>query len=183
MSSVLGRASGLPLSSKLIEETPAVLAVWRHFGEPDRGFDRLDLAEEGTHTSKLVTPPVGEQPGRLRCHLPLTGVGQATPCFDVPAHLVNDRRDVILLLFGREALAFVEHEALLLVLGFVLLGLGNRRDERDRAAALKDFLGRLPVPVEFPMPGRPHVRRIQDRVVEEGIRHDRKPIHRCGTGP
>ena len=49
----------------------------RDLGQPDRGLDRLDLAEEGPDAAELVMPPVLKQPGGFRRHLPLIRVGQA----------------------------------------------------------------------------------------------------------
>ena len=46
----------------------------RHLDEPDGGLYRLDLAEEGPNAAEPVVPPVLEQAGRLRGHLPLARV-------------------------------------------------------------------------------------------------------------
>ena len=47
------------------------LDLRRDLGQPDRRFDRLDLAEERADAAELVMPPVLEQARRLRRDLPL----------------------------------------------------------------------------------------------------------------
>ena len=85
----------------------------RDLGQPDRRFDRLDLAEERTDAAELVVPPVLKQAGRFGRDLPMIGVGQAPPCVHVLAHSIDDRGRVILLLFRRKPFAFVENDLLL----------------------------------------------------------------------
>ena len=73
----------------------------RDFGQPDRRLDRLDLTEEWADVLELVMPPMLEQPGGLGGYLPLIGVGQVAPVFDIAPDFVDDRGGVVFLLFGR----------------------------------------------------------------------------------
>jgi hypothetical protein len=93
---------------EIVQQPFAVTGVRRHLGQPDRRLHRLDLAEEGTDARDIRPPPMDQQPRGFRRHLPLTGIGQPAPVLDVAAHLVDGRRDVISLLFGRESLVVVE---------------------------------------------------------------------------
>ena len=52
---------------------------------------------------------------------------------------------------------------------FSLFRLRDRRDEFCATPLLDDLLGRLPRLIEFPMPRRAFVGRIQDRMFEKGI--------------
>ena len=148
-----------------------LLRLRRDLGQPDRRFHRFDLAEERADAAELVMPPMLEQPGRLRRDLPLAGIGQGAPRVHVAAHLVDDRGRVVLLLLGREPLAFVEDDFLLRGDLLALLRLRDRRDELGPPAVFDDLLRRLPVLVQLPMPLRAFVGRVQDRVVEEGVGH------------
>ena len=121
---------------EMVEQALPVLGLGRDLGEPDRGFDRLDLAEERADAAELVMPPVLKEPGRFRRDLPLIGIGQAPPCVHMAAHFVDDRGGIVLLLLGRKPLAFVEDESRLCG-GFALLRLWDRRDELGAAAAAR----------------------------------------------
>ena len=109
-----------------------------HFGEPDRGFDRFDLAEEGTDAAELMVSPVLEQSSRLRRHLPLAG-RQMAPGIDLAADLVDDGRQVVGLLLRRQAASLVEDQFLLLRASPPLLRLGDGGDELGSAAPLERF--------------------------------------------
>lgn len=65
----------------------------------------------------------------------------------LPAHIVNDRTEIVLLFLGREFLAVVENEALLPGRFFPLFGLRYRRNELGRAAKCKQLLRRLAVSI------------------------------------
>ena len=56
---------------EVLEQPLARREVRRDLGEPDRGLDRLDLAEERPDAAELVVPPVLEQARGLGRHLPL----------------------------------------------------------------------------------------------------------------
>src|SRR5206468_1814551 len=99
----------------------------RDFGEPDRRFDRLDLTEERPEAAELVMPPMLEEPCGLRRHLPLAG-RQAAPRVNLPAHFVDDGREVVRLLLRRKAPALVEVQ-FLLPASAPLFRLRDRRDE------------------------------------------------------
>src|SRR3954471_17069269 len=108
----------------------------------------------------MMTPML-EQARRLRRDLPLVWVGQCTPRVDMASNLVDDRGDVVLL-FGRgKTPALVENEPLL-GCTLLLLRLRDWGDELGAPAAFYDPLGWLACLVEFPMPDRVLVRRIQD---------------------
>ena len=63
---------------KMLENALAALAALRRdLGQPDRGLDRLDLAEERADAAELVVPPMLEEARRFRRHLPLAGFGRA----------------------------------------------------------------------------------------------------------
>ncbi len=142
-------------------------------GQPDGGFHGLDLAEERAKTGELVMSPVLEQAGRFGSDLPLARLGPGPPSVHMAAHLVDDRRGVVLLLRGRKPLALVEDHDLLRA-GFLPFPRpGNGRDEFGPAAGLDDPLRRLALLVEFPMPPGTFIRRVQDRMFEEGIGHVR----------
>ena len=47
----------------------------RNLGQPDRGFDGLDLTEEGTDAAEVVMPPMLEQASGFRRDLPVVGFG------------------------------------------------------------------------------------------------------------
>ena len=146
----------------------------RDLGQPDGGFDRFDLAEERADAAELVMSPVLKQPRGFRRDLPLIGIGQGAPCIHMAAHFVDDRGGVVLLLLGRKTLAFVEDELLLLRARLALLRLWDRRDELRTAARFDDLLRRLPSVIKLPMPRRVLVGRVQDWMIEEGVRHNRR---------
>ena len=62
-------------------------------------FDSFNLTEKRADMAERVMSPVLKQTCRFRGDLPLRGVRQATPCVNVTAHLIDDRRGV-LLFFG-----------------------------------------------------------------------------------
>ena len=84
-----GFASALAVL-RLLEQALARREMRRDLGQPDRGLDRFDLAEERADAAELVMPPVLEQSRRLRRHLPLAG-RQVAPRVDLAADLVDDR--------------------------------------------------------------------------------------------
>jgi hypothetical protein len=88
----------------------------------------------------------------------------------VPAHLVDDRGRVVLLLGGRESLSLVEHH--LRLLGLALLGFGDRGDELGAAAAFDEDPSRLARPVQLPVAARVVVRRVEYRPLEKRVRHE-----------
>ena len=118
----------------------------RDFGEPYRGLDCFDLAEEGPNATEAMVPPVLEQPGRLWRHLPLAGVRQIAPAVNLLTNPVDDDRQVVLLAGVFElSRRLVEHQRGLLGGCFLaLLRLRNRRDKLGCPAAFDDLLGRLP---------------------------------------
>ena len=152
---------------QVVEQSFARRQMRRDFGKPDRRFDRLDLTEERTDAAELVMSPVLEKSRRLRRHLPLAG-RQVAPRVDLPAHLVDDRREVVGLLLRRKALALVEVQ-FLLTAPTPLLGLRNRRDEFGAAASLEQVTSGLARLVELPMLMRVLVRRVDDGPVEERV--------------
>ena len=164
---------GVPVRRReVVEQALAALGLRRDLGQPDRGLDRLDLAEERADAAELVVPPVLEQTGRLRRDLPLAGIGQGPPGVHVSAHLVDDRGGVVLLLLGREPLAFVEDDRLLRwrpAFRFFGFGIGVMNSARRRR--LEDLLRRLAALIQLPVPRRAGVGGVEDRVVEERVGH------------
>ena len=57
------------------------------FGQPNGGFHRLDLAEEGPDARERIMAPVLQQARRLRRDLPLIRVWQPTSLVHVAADL------------------------------------------------------------------------------------------------
>ena len=152
----------------MIEEVPAGSRVRRNFGEPDSSLHRFDLAEEGPNATKAVIPPVLEQARRFRRHPPLARVRQRAPAVNLLTNPVDDGRQVVLLASDFELLRrLVEHQRGLLRGSLAPLRLRNRRDELGRSAAFNDLLRRLPSLVQFPMPTRTLVRRVEDRLFKE----------------
>ena len=80
-----------------------------------------------------------------------------------------------MLLLGGEALPFVEHHLSLLPGFFSLLRLRDRCDELGASTAFQDLLCRLPLGVQFPVPLRGLVGRVQDGMVEEWVSQSDTP--------
>ena len=64
---------------------------------------------------------------------------------------------------------FVKYQGGLHRRSLSLFRLRNRRDEFGLPSAFDDLLGRLPRLVQFPMPARALVRRVEDRLFEKRI--------------
>jgi hypothetical protein len=75
------------------------------------------------------------------------------------ADFIDDRGGVVLLLLGREPLAFVEDKSCLCG-SLALLRLWDRRDEFGTASIVDDLLRGLPRLIEFPAPPRVFVGRV-----------------------
>jgi len=69
-----------------------------------------------------------------------------------------------LLFLGRKSLAFVEDNQLLAGVSFSLFRLRNGRDELGAATGFNRVLGGLTLRVEFPVPLRWFIRRVENRV-------------------
>jgi hypothetical protein len=118
-------------------------SVRGNLGEPDGGFHRLHLAEEGPDVAERVMPPMLQQTGGFGRDVPVMWIRQAAPLIDLLPNGVNDGRMVVLLCLCGQPLAFVEHDLLLCDRLFALPGLWNRRDKLCAAAALENLLCRL----------------------------------------
>ena len=154
---------------QVLEEPLTGLAcVRRHLRQPDRCLDRLDLTEEGSDSGELVISPVLQQTCRLRRYPPLL-LRQHPPLVDLIADTVDQCGVVVLLLFGRESLPLVEDNLLLSIPP--LPRLRNRCDELRPPSSLDNFLRRLARLVQLPVAGRVEVRRIENRLFEESVRH------------
>ena len=138
---------------QVFKDAFAVFGLGRHLGEPDRGFHRFYLTEEGTDFVERVMPPMLEQASRLRRDLPLPRIGQGAPRVHVTTHLVDDGRRVVLLFLRRQPLAVVENKGLLRALGsaVALLGFWDRCDELCAAPRFQNRLRRLSILVKLPM--------------------------------
>ena len=158
---------------QVVEELPACLAERRrYFCQPDDGLHRLDLAEEGPHVVELVMPPVLEEPGRFWRHAPIVRVGDASPIVHMATKFVDLGGCFVLLSGGREPLAFVKDQIHLdPCRSFAFLRFRDRRDEIGPAAFFDDLLRRLTLCVEFPVPFRIFVGRVEDGAFEESIIH------------
>ena len=77
---------------------------------------------------KSMVSPVPEQAGSFRSYSPLAGVRQGSPLVDLPAYSIDDRLEVVLLVFGSQLLCFlIEHQRGLLarIVPFVSWALGS----------------------------------------------------------
>ena len=154
----------------LDEHLPSLAELWSHFRQPDRRLDGLDLTEERPGTLERVVSPMVQEARGFRGDSPATRVWQSAPLVYMTSELVDDRCRIVLLLLGREPLAFVEDELRLLYVA-ALLRLRDRRDELGAAASLDDLLRRLALVVELPVAGGVLVGRVEDRALEEGVGH------------
>ncbi len=134
-----GLASRLALAMCSRKRWPAFARVSAgDLGEPDGGFDGLDLAEEGADAAlKLWMPPVLEEALRFGFDEPVGGIFEFPPFVDFEAEVIDDRGGVVLLGFGGEAGAFVEND-LDLVFCFLFFGPGDWGDEFGFAAGRDD---------------------------------------------
>ena len=97
-------------------------------------------------------------------------IWQTPPKTDCSPNLIDDRCRIVLLVLCRKAFAFIEDEVVGLDLRpAALLGLRDGGDEIGTTSFLDDRLRGLPVRIEFPVPSRRLVRRVQYRVIEEWI--------------
>src|SRR5271154_1627190 len=154
---------------------PGRRPVRDHLSEPNRGFDRLDLAEEGLQVIKLMMTPVLEQRRGFRRHLPLVGVRQATPCRNVAANFIDDRRRVVFLLGRREAISGAEPQFTLARCPAAFLWFRDWRDQFGAATVVDDPVRRLAFPVQLPVPAGMEIRRIENRPLEKAFDHDGTP--------
>jgi len=158
---------------QVVEKLPAGLAERRRrFCQPDEGLHRLDLTEERLHVAELVMPPVLKKPGRLGRYAPIVRVGDASPIVHMATEFVDLGGCFILLSGGREPLAFVKDQIHLAPCrSFAFLRFRDRRDEIGSAAFFDDLLRRLTLCVEFPVPFRIFVGRVEVGAFEESIIH------------
>ena len=148
---------------------PSRPAAGGYLGQPDHGLHRLDLAEEWTDVAELVVAPMMQQAGGLRRNPP-PGTGQPAPLVHAVTHALDHPHQLVLLTVLVRRAAGIIHTQLALSRA-LLAGGGNRRDERYGTPTVDYMVGGLPVLVQFPVPRRVLVRRIQDRLFEERLRH------------
>ena len=141
------------------------------FRQPDNRLDRFHLAEERPNVVEPVMPPVLKQSGGFGRYLPVIRARQASPLIYMSAQFIDDGRWIVLLFLGGKSFAFVEDQVLLLGCAFALLGFWNGCDVFGAATFFDDLLCRLTLRVEFPVPFRVIVWRIDDRPLEESIIH------------
>ena len=141
---------------------PARAHFWLKLGEPDGSFHGFDLAEKRPEALERMMAPVLQQPRCFRCDLPLIGVRQISPGFDVAPDLIDDRGWIVFLLARRQAVGTAENEFLLPLPLPTLPRLWNRRNEVGSTPRFHNFVGRLAVGIEFPMTSRKGVGRIQN---------------------
>ena len=153
-----------------LHELPALASgTGGNLGQPDHGLHRFDLTEERADVAELVVPPVFQEPRGLRGDPPL-GAGQLAPLVHAVAHALYHPHQLILLsvFVGRPAGIIETQFGLVQAL---LAGGGDRGDERDTPAPVDDAVGGLPVLIEFPVPRRVLVGRVQDRLFEKPLLH------------
>ena len=157
-----------------LEDIATFFGLGRDFGEPDGGFDRFQLAEEGALEWEVEVSSVEEQSLRFGGDLPLGGM-PPPPIGDQFPHLVDHGGEKALAFVG-ESFAFVEGEGFLFGSGFARFGDGG--DEFRATSGWDDFLGGLPCLIQLPMFGGGLVGVIEDGVIEERIRHRGGPVCR-----
>ncbi len=148
------------------------LLVGGDLRQPDRGLDRLDLAEKRAGAVERMVAPMLQQTRCLRRHAPVGRIRDGAPLVHPQTQGIDDRRRIILLVLCRNAFTFVEHKPRLLGCTLALSGLGNRRDELGWAPAFDNLLRRLPLFVELPMTLGICIRGVQDGLLEEAAVHD-----------
>lgn len=140
-------------------------------GKPDDGLHSLHLAEKGPNAAEGVVTPVLQEAGGRRGNVPVIGVRPRSPLIQLPAKLVYCRGQLVLLLLGRDAGGVLKDERLLGGWRLPFPRLRNRRDELSPAAVLDDPQRWLAVRIEFPVARRTLVGGVEDRLVEELVRH------------
>ena len=133
--------------------------LWSDFGQPNRGFDSLDLAEEGADPGEVVSPPVLEQACCLGGHSPLPGIADLPPIVDPFAKPVDEFHQLVLLALRRELACLLVEDDLALAL---LLRARDGAQERCVPPFVADLTRWLPRGVELPVPGRVLVRGVED---------------------
>lgn len=149
-------------------------ALRRDFGQPNRRFYCLHLAEEGPDTAERVMPPVLQQTHRFGSYAPVAGTRQPTPLIDVVADFIDNGSSFVLLRFRGKTFAFVKRQTLLP--RFPLSGLRDGGDEFGLAARVDDPLRGLAMLIQFPVLLRIFVRRIQDWMFKKRLL---KPVFSC----
>ena len=76
---------------------PRVTQPRRNLRQPNHRFRRLYLTEKGTIRAEFMTPPMLQQPLRLRRHAPIRWIRQLAPSIHQPPNLVHISRNVVLL--------------------------------------------------------------------------------------
>ena len=116
------------------------------------GLDGFNLTEERPDAAELVMPPMLEKASGFGRDLPLIRIRQAAPLVYVVAEFVDDGRGrFVLLLLGREPLAFVENQVLLIILSLAFPWLRNGRDELRAAPGFDDLLRWLALVIKLPV--------------------------------
>ena len=125
-----------------LQDAPEIVClgspVGGNLGQPDCGLNCLDLTEKRTDVSEFVMAPMLQKARGIRCDLPVVRIRQISPLIHLEAKLVDDGSLVILLLFGRNAFAFIENEVTLIPrpLRFLGLGMGVMNSARRRPCAI-----------------------------------------------
>jgi hypothetical protein len=135
----------------VIEDRFARFALRRNFGQPDGGFNRLELAEERAKATEFMEASVEEKPDRFRRGLPIRRIRQRTPGLQALPHFINYWSRIVLLLFGRKALSLIK-DGIPLARPLLLPRFRDRRDELRFSPAFDNSLSRLPLVVQLPVP-------------------------------
>jgi len=161
----------LPLRIASALRRKARCAFRANLRQPDHRLNGFELTEEGPIVVELVRPPVLEQPSRLWRDRPVLRIRQLAPLAHVPTQLVDGRDQLILLIFRRKPLAFIEHHVLLTACGLPLARLRNRRNKLSHLSLFDDLLSQLTLRIQLPMLRRCLIGRAQNRVLKNLLRH------------
>jgi len=129
---------------EIFQKSFSVFGFRGDFGEPYRGLDGFDLAEERADTRELVIPPVLKESSGFGGDVPLGRIGDLAPEINESADLVDRGRGFVGLGFRGEAVTFVEGQVVLLVFACrAFFGFRDRGDEFRRPSGWDGFLSRL----------------------------------------
>ena len=125
--------------------------------------------------------PVLEESLGFRCHIPQAR-SEVAPSAHEAANLIDNGVGIIPLLSCGDSFAFIEHHFVLGWGALAFLGFRDGCDELGSAAVLLDFLGWLSRCIQFPVPQRTLIGRVQDGMVKEGIGHGQRRFTRQKAG-
>ena len=98
----------------LKEALPCLTNLRCDFRQPNRRFNRFDLAEEWTNAAEIMVAPMLKQARSFWCDTPIVGVWQPAPLVHLQADGINNCGVVVALLGGRKTSALVKEERCLI---------------------------------------------------------------------